>query len=411
MNFKTELVEALDSLLQHKLRTVLTLLGMIFGVGAVIAMLSIGKGAENEALKLIDSMGLRNIIVQAKHYEDSQLKEIRESSIGLTLQDLNAARETLPFLESHCASKKIDTYAIYNKYGSCDAEVWGITPLTREMSGMKIRDGRFIHPIDMQQYGKVCVIGSRVSQILFPRQNPVGGHIKINHVWLTVVGVLRDKILSKSEFQGVDIKGDQNNIYIPLKTALKVFHFKPLDSEIDEFRIRLKPGIPSGASAATLQHLLNRRHKDVSDYEIIVPQALLEQHKQTQRIFTIVMACIAGISLLVGGIGIMNIMLATVLERTREIGLRRAVGARQIDIKRQFILETFAISAFGGGIGIIFGIGLSLTISAFAGWAVAWSLTAIILSVGVCAVTGLTFGIYPAVQASKLDPIEALRHD
>ncbi len=411
MKLKQEFVEAIESLLHHKLRTILTLLGMIFGVGAVIAMLSIGKGAEREALQLIDSMGLRNIIVKNKHFEENRLKEIRESSIGLTLQDLNAAVETLPFLASYCASKQIVEYAVYSRLATTNARVRGVTPSYREMSKISMKEGRFIKPLDNQWFAKVCVIGSRIRQVLFPGINPIGKNLKINHVWLTVIGTIQDKSLSKNEFQGVALRGEQSNIYIPLQTALKVFQFKPLDAEIDEFRIRLKRGISSITSAATLEHLLNRRHKNTADFEIVVPEALLQQHKQTQRIFTIVMACIAGISLLVGGIGIMNIMLATVLERTREIGLRRAVGARQKDIQRQFILETFAISFIGGALGIIFGFARSSAISAFAGWAVGWSLSAIVLSVGVCALIGLIFGIYPAVQASKLDPIKALRHD
>jgi putative ABC transport system permease protein len=410
-NLKFELLEALDSLLHHKLRTVLTLLGMIFGVGAVIAMLSIGKGAEQEALQLIDSMGLRNVIVKERVFDDNRLKEIRESSMGLTLQDLNAARETLPFLTSYSAVKHLDVYALFSHVGSSDANVYGVTPTHMEMANLGIRKGRFLLPADDLTYAQVCVIGSRVAQVLFPGEDPIGKHIKINHVWMTVVGVLRDKNLTRSEFEGISLKGEQNNIYIPLQTSLKAFRFKPLESEIDEFRVRLEKGVPSGTAAATLTHLLKRRHKDTDDYELVVPEALLEQHRKTQNIFTIVMACIAGISLLVGGIGIMNIMLATVLERTREIGLRRAVGARQIDIKRQFITETFAVSAMGGILGIIFGFSLSIAISAFTGWPVGWSFSAVILSVGVCAVIGLVFGIYPAVQASRLDPIEALRHD
>jgi putative ABC transport system permease protein len=411
MNIKLEFTEAVESLLHHKLRTVLTLLGMIFGVGAVIAMLSIGKGAEQEALQLIDSMGLRNIIVKEKIVDDTRLKEIRESSMGLTRQDLNAARETLPFLSTYSATKHIDVYSLYSHSGSSDANVWGITPTHKDMANLQLREGRFILPIDDYTYTQVCVIGSRVAQVLFPGQEPLGKHLKINHVWFTVIGVLKDKNLSKNEFEGISLKGEQNNIYVPLQTALKSFQFKPLEAEIDEFRVRLEKGIPSSTAAATLMHLMIRRHKDTDDFEMIVPEALLEQHRKTQQIFTVVMACIAGISLLVGGIGIMNIMLATVLERTREIGLRRAVGARQKDIKRQFILETFAVSAMGGALGIIFGFSLSIAISAFTGWAVGWSLSAILLSVGVCAVIGLVFGIYPAVQASRLDPIEALRHD
>ncbi|MCP4149901.1 MAG: FtsX-like permease family protein [bacterium] len=411
MNLKDELLEALECLLYHKLRTILTLLGMIFGVGAVIAMLSIGKGAEQEALRLIDSMGLRNIIVKEKKIEETRLKEIRETSIGLTLRDLNAARETLPFLTTYSAVKNVDVYSLFSHAGTGDASVMGVTPTHVEMANLAMKRGRFLLPMDSLSRAKVCVIGNRVAQVLFPGEVPVGKHIKVNHAWLTVVGVIKDKELTKSEFEGISLKGEQNNIYVPLQTVLKEFRFKPLESEIDEFRVRLEKGISGSTAAATLSHLLARRHKKTDDYELIVPEALLAQHRKTQDIFTIVMACIAGISLLVGGIGIMNIMLATVLERTREIGLRMAVGARQIDIKRQFIMETFAVSAMGGILGILFGFALSLIISAFTSWAVGWSLSAVVLSVGVCAVIGLVFGIYPAVQASRLDPIEALRHD
>lgn len=411
MNLRVELMESLESLLHHKLRTILTLLGMIFGVGAVIAMLSIGQGAEQEALQLIDSMGLRNIIVKAKTFDDSKLKELRETSMGLTLQDMNAARKTLPFLASYSATKQVQVYALFSSAGQSDANVYGVTPSHKVMANLNIQKGRFLLPVDNQTYAKVCAIGSRVAQVLFPGENAVGKQLKVNHSWLTVVGVMKDKNLAKEEFQGVSLKGEQNNVYVPLHTALKIFRFKLLESELDEFRVRLDKGISSRAAAATLSHLLKRRHKDTDDYELVVPEALLEQHRKTQNIFTIVMACIAGISLLVGGIGIMNIMLATVLERTREIGLRRALGARQKDIQRQFIMETFAVSAMGGILGIVFGFSLSIAISAFTGWAVGWSVSAIMLSVGVCAFIGLVFGIYPAIQASRLDPIEALRHD
>lgn len=411
LRIKIQAAEAIESLLFHKLRTILTLLGMIFGVGAVIAMLSIGQGAEQEALQLIDSMGLRNIIVKEKKIDPNRLKDIRESSLGLTLQDLNAARETLPFLESHTAMKKLDIYSLISHYGSGDAAVWGVTPTYAAMSNLSVAKGRFLLDIDETAMNCVCVIGSQAAQTLFPDRDPMGQAIKINHLWMTVIGVLKDKNLARKEFEGVSLSGEQNNIYIPLQTALKSFQFQALESQLDEFRIRLFKGTPGNVAAETLNHLLKRRHKDMDDFEMIVPEALLEQHRKTQDIFTIVMACIAGISLLVGGIGIMNIMLASVLERTREIGLRRAIGARQADIKRQFILETFAISASGGLLGILFGFGLSLTISAFTGWPVGWSLQAVALSVGVCAFIGLVFGIYPAIQASRLDPIEALRHD
>jgi putative ABC transport system permease protein len=411
VKMKFEIAESVESLLHHRLRTLLTLLGMIFGVGAVIAMLSIGKGAEQEALQLIDTMGLRNIIIKAKVFEESKLKEIRENSPGLTLQDLNAARETLPFLSTYSANKQIKTYAVFSRAGESDAEVWGVTPTYLEMANLSVGAGRFLLPFDDLVYAHVCVIGSRIAQLLFPGELPLGQQVKINHVWMTVVGVLKDKNLLKGEFQGITLKGEQNNIYVPIQTALKVFRFGDYESDLDEFRVQVKEEISSATAAATLAHLMKRRHKEIDDYEMIVPEALLEQHRKTQNIFTIVMACIAGISLLVGGIGIMNIMLATVLERTREIGLRRAVGARQKDIRRQFIAETVSISAIGGTVGILFGFALSMAISAFTGWPVGWTITAVLLSFFVCTVIGLVSGIYPALQASRLDPIEALRHD
>jgi len=411
MKLKVEIAESVESLWHHKLRTSLTLLGMIFGVGAVIAMLSIGKGAEQEALQLIDAMGLRNLIVKTRVFEESRLKEMRESSPGLTLMDLNAARETLPFLSTYSAGKQVKVFALFRKTMESDAEVWGVTPTHARMAGLGIHAGRFLLPVDDVAFAHVCVIGSRVAQVLFPGEDPIGQHLKVNHVWLTVVGVLRDKNLTKNEFQGITLKGEQNNVYLPLSTALKMFRFGPNEPEIDEFRVQLQPGIPSGAAAATLSQLLARHHKEVNDYELIVPEALYEQQKKTQNIFTIVMACIAGISLLVGGIGIMNIMLATVLERTREIGLRRALGAREVDIQRQFIAETFTISALGGLVGIFFGFALSFLLSLATGWPIGWSVQAILLSFVVCAIIGLVSGIYPALQASRLNPIEALRHD
>jgi len=300
MKLKVEIAESVESLWHHKLRTSLTLLGMIFGVGAVIAMLSIGKGAEQEALQLIDAMGLRNLIVKTRVFEESRLKEMRESSPGLTLMDLNAARETLPFLSTYSAGKQVKVFALFRKTMESDAEVWGVTPTHARMAGLGIHAGRFLLPVDDVAFAHVCVIGSRVAQVLFPGEDPIGQHLKVNHVWLTVVGVLRDKNLTKNEFQGITLKGEQNNVYLPLSTALKMFRFGPNEPEIDEFRVQLQPGIPSGAAAATLSQLLARHHKEVNDYELIVPEALYEQQKKTQNIFTIVMACIAGISLLVG---------------------------------------------------------------------------------------------------------------
>ena len=233
----------------------------------------------------------------------------------------------------------------------------------------------------------------------------------MNHLWLEVIGVLDTKFFSKDSFQGVKLGDSSDQILMPLQTALKRFKFKNLSSEIDRFKLELADKVKPEIAAQSLEHLLNRRHSQEDDFTIVIPAALLNQHKETQRIFNIIMSCVAGISLLVGGIGIMNIMLATVLERTKEIGLLRAIGATREDIRNQFIIESFTISALGGLLGIILGFMLAMVITAFAGWPVSYSLSAIVISVVFCALVGLVFGLYPAIKASKLDPIVALQRD
>jgi len=389
----------------------LTLLGMIFGVGAVIAMLSVGEGAEREALKVIDVMGLRNIIVKSKPIADDSLKEIREDSLGLSLRDLEAARETLPFLSGYTALKQVRTYGLFNEFGKSDAQVLGTSPSHFQMTNLEVAMGRPFAEVDDQTYAQVCVIGSEVARDLFGNRTPLGGLIKINHLWFTVVGVLADQRLDRSEFEGVKLQTTRNRIFVPMNTALKRFRFKDLEDELDEFHIQLAEGIPSKSAALTLSRLLETRHRGIDDFELVVPEALLDQHRQTQSIFNIVMSAIAGISLLVGGIGIMNIMLASVLERTREIGLRRAIGAKRADIRRLFMIEAFSISACGGLLGILLGFAIAQLIAVYSGWTTAWSARGVLLAVGFCAAIGLVFGIYPAVKAADLNPIEALRHD
>lgn len=407
----TNFQEALEQLWFHKLRTFLTLLGMIFGVGAVIAMVSVGEGAQKEALSLIDSMGLRNVLVEEKAVYGERLREVRKHSVGLSLQDVEASMETLPFAMNYSAEKKIETYALFSRFGESDSEVLGVTPSLRELANLNLAQGRWLGDDDNQYYRQVAVLGTAVANQLFPRGDAVGQIIKINHAWFEVVGVLESKNLSKESFQGVQLSGENNRIYVPLMSALKRFSFRDMASEIDSFRIELEPGIDPQVASRNLDHLLNLRHGQEKDYNIVVPAALLDQHEQTQRIFNIIMSCVAGISLLVGGIGIMNIMLATVLERTNEIGLLRAVGATQENIRDQFIVESVTISAIGGLFGIVLGFALAASISLFAGWPVAWSLNAIVIAVFFCTTTGLVFGIYPAVKASKLDPITALQRD
>lgn len=412
MNYISEVQLAIGNLGCHKLRTFLTMLGMIFGVGAVIAMLSIGAGAEKESLGLIDSMGLRNIIVRDREFKDEDLKRIRENSMGLSLRDVKAIAAVTPNIEDYSARKRVKTYQIFSFQGkSDDSNVVGVTPTYFRLARYDLSEGSVFAEPDDATYEQYCVIGSRVREKLFGYRSPVGGQIKIDDLWFTVIGILEDRALTKDEFEGVKLQDYSNDIYIPIATALKKFELKRFEPELDEVVVRLKNTDALRASAVLISEILVNTHGHEDDFSMIVPSELLEQNQRTQRIFNIVMSCIAGISLLVGGIGIMNIMLANILERTREIGVRRAVGARRRDIWKQFLTEAVAISLLGGLTGILFGFGVSRVVALYAEWSTVVTWFAITISFGVATAVGLIFGIYPAVRAARLDPVEALHYE
>lgn len=405
------LKDTLAELAQHKLRTFLTLLGMIFGVGAVIAMLNIGEGAEREALKTIETMGLRNLIVEGRSFDENTLLEHRKHSLGLHYGDIDAAVSTLPQVTGYSAERRIERYAMISHAGKSDGQVVGVSPSYFQLSQLDFHAGAPFSEHDEVQAAPVAILGSSVARSLFPDGDALGQFVKVNHVWLQVTGVLAEPYQSDQDFQGVQLGGEQNQLFMPLNTAQSRFRAEHLAPELDAFRIQLAEGANSALIAQALHHLLSYRHNGIDDFTIIVPAALLAQQKQTQQIFNIVMSCVAGISLLVGGIGIMNIMLATVLERTKEIGLLRAVGATRRDIKMQFIAESFAIAILGGVLGIVFGILLSEIIAFYSDWAVSWSIPAIVISFSICALIGVAFGVYPAMRAAELDPITALQTD
>jgi putative ABC transport system permease protein len=254
----------------------------------------------------------------------------------------------------------------------------------------------------------VCVLGAGIKRDLFYFRDPLGARVKIGDDWFTVVGVMEHKLAGGAEMAGNDMN---QQIYIPLSTSLQRFTLDPFESEID--RIVARVGEPERVREAAniIQTTLARRHSNAADYQISIPEELLRQRQQTQRIFNIVMGCIAGISLLVGGIGIMNIMLASVLERTREIGIRRAIGATRKDIMGQFLVEAALLSFLGGMIGIILGWSMSYVITLYAGWKTIVSIFSVILAFGVSATVGILFGFYPARQAALMDPIESLRYE
>lgn len=412
MRYLTEVQFAVGNLRVHKLRTFLTMLGMIFGVGAVIAMLSIGAGAERESLRIIDTMGLRNIIVKDREFKDEDLKKIRENSLGLALRDLQAISSVTPDIETYAARKRVKAFQVFSFKGkSDDSNVIGVTPSYFRLAKYNLAEGGLFAEPDERDFEQVCVIGSRVKQKLFGPLASIGQQIKIDKMWFTVIGLLEDNNLTKDEFEGVKIQDFSNDIYIPLATALKKFELKRFESELDEIVVSIKNADTLKPSAVLISEVLSNTHGKADDYSIVVPRELLEQNQQTQRIFNIVMSCIAGISLVVGGIGIMNIMLASILERTREIGVRRAVGARRRDIWKQFLIEAVTISFLGGLTGILFGFAVSRVVALYAEWSTVVTPTSIAMSFGVSATVGLIFGLYPAVRASRLDPVEALRYE
>jgi putative ABC transport system permease protein len=404
-------VASFENLGQHKLRSMLTMLGMMFGVGAVISMLSIGAGAEERAMGLIDRMGVRNVLVRAKNFEPDELKEIRKKSIGVSRRDVDAIEEAVPGLEYVVPRLEVDPYKILSATGKTESAVFGVSQLQADLVDLPLAEGRFFDEFDELTHAQVCVLGSAARRDLFGASPALGGHVKVNDVWLEVVGVLAPESTEDSAIEGVAVSSRAREIYVPLTTGLRKFERDPLKSPLREIIVRVGDGTSPGDTAVVLAGLLSRLHGGADDYEIVVPEALLEQSRQTQRLFDIVMGCIAGISLLVGGIGIMNIMLASVLEQTRAIGIRRAVGARRRDIRFQFLLTSFTLSLLGGTAGIMLGVAIAKGVAIYADWPTVVTASSILLSTGVSVTVGLVSGLYPAIRASRLNPIDALRHE
>jgi putative ABC transport system permease protein len=404
---------ALNNLGKHKLRTALTMLGMIFGVGAVIAMLSIGAGAEQKALEAIGRLGLRNVIVRAKEVKPEDRQELRKKSLGVSLRDGEAIMEAVPNVERVLPRVEVKPYKIIAPGAKAKGKVFGVSWRYRDVADVGLAQGRFFDARDEREHAQVAVIGQEIRRKLFGYGPVLGKRVKINDVWVEVVGVLTNDPAPASGAQnsGAAAGSTAQEIWIPVTTAMRKFDRDPLDAPVDELLVTVKEGVSTRETAQVIEPLIQRLHGGADDYEVVVPEALLEQSRQTQRIFNIVMGSIAGISLLVGGIGIMNIMLASVLERTREIGVRRAIGATRKDIQSQFVVESFAISLIGGVAGIIIGIVLARIVAAYAGWPTVITIGSLLLSTGVSVSVGLVSGIYPAARAAELNPVEALRYE
>ena len=409
-----EIYMGLSSLLVHKLRSLLTMLGMIFGVGAVVAMLAITAGAQKEMMSYIDMLGVNNIIIEAKEAVDrNELQARRAISPGLTFRDYRAIAENVPGIEALTPRKRFKPQNLLPKVTQDPPLLIGVEPQYTEINSLKLVEGRFFGPEENLNSAPVCVLGETAKVNFFGFEPALGKYVKVNDQWLQVIGVLAQQATAGSDVEGLEVSGQNNLIIAPMNTVMRRFEDNNsyLKDEIDGVYIKVKTGTNSIDTANVVNAILTTTHKDAGDFNVIVPAGLLEQKRRTQFTFKVVMICIAGISLLVGGIGIMNIMLATVLERTREIGIRRAIGARQADIVRQFLTEAVLISILGGLLGIAFGFTLSKVIAAAAGWSTVVTATSIGVAFGVSVGIGLVFGIYPAVQAAKLDPIEAIRYE
>ena len=401
--------EALEELARRKLRTGLTLLGLVFGVGSIVAMQAVGEGSRREALRLVEGLGLTNLIVESVPADEEGLREVRTRSLGLTLADAEAVLAVVPGASAMSAETAIRVQVVIGESSRSDIQAAGVTPAYFNLASLALAQGRSLNEDDEAALAPVAVLGHQAAQSLFPDGDALGRALKLNHVWLTVVGVLADRDLSRSDFEGVQLGLETNRIFLPLASARARFRFQPMEDELDRFQIRVASPEAVAAGARVAQSVLEQRHAGVDDYTLVVPAQLFAQHQQTQRIFRVVMAAIAGVSLLVGGIGIMNIMLANVLERKREIGLLRALGARRRDIVSRFLREATVICVIGALCGVLFGALLAYLIAALAGWQVAWAPLPIFIAATLCAGVGLAFGVYPAKQAAALDPIAALR--
>ena len=408
---RPDIRQALGQLAHHRLRSALTLLGMIFGVGAVIAMIAVSEGGRREALAMIEGMGVRNLIVEVDDPSGEAKRDARKHSAGLSVADALAMSETLPFVENWAGVRRIHVWDLFSHQGQGHAEAWAVSPSYFGLTQLDAGDGVLFDAADDERFAQVAVLGGNVANQLFPRGGAVGGLVKVNHLWLKVVAVLKDRQLPGGAFQGRRVGGENDRVYLPLQTGLRRLRMGFRQAELSRLKIQVADDVSPAVAAEAVQHLLDRRHGGQKDTRLTIPARLLAQQTQTQWIFTIVMSAVAGISLLVGGIGIMNIMLASVMERRSEIGLLRAIGARETDVVRQFLVETAVIALLGAAAGVALGVLIAYVIAAFAGWAVAWSLPVIALAVVVCVAIAVGFGVYPALAAARMDPVAALQSE
>ncbi|MGH9309967.1 MAG: ABC transporter permease [Vicinamibacterales bacterium] len=404
----------LENLRAHKLRSLLTMMGMIFGVAAVVAMLSIGAGAQQEVMAFIEQLGVRNLIVEAREAPDQQtLQKIRKLSAGLNFQDYRVIQANLEGVTAATARKRFTPTKLLPKPQGDAPLLYGVSPAYAAIANLHVVSGRSFDEAETANAAPVAVLGEAAAAGIFGTDDPIGRYVKVNDQWFQVIGVAGPQLTVQTDVAGIPAQDRNNLIYVPLYSA--IFRLEDGQTrqkdEIDGIYIQMRSADAIPSSAALLRGLLNVSHRDAGDFTIVSPAELLAEQRRTQRIFEMVMVAIASISLLVGGIGIMNIMLASVMERTREIGVRRAIGAKRRDVIRQFLIETTIISLAGGVMGVLLGVGLSQLIGYLAGWSTIVTTWSIVLAFFVSVAIGLIFGLYPAVRAAGLDPVTALHYE
>ncbi len=409
-----ELQQGLDNLRAHKLRSALTMLGMIFGVAAVIAMLSIGAGAQQQVIAFIEQLGVHNVIVEAREAGDSQtLQRVRKISAGLSFEDLRSIQTNVDGIVSSTARKKLLPTKLLPKPQGDVPMVYGVSPPYQKIAGLSVTRGRFFTDDEDKVAAAVCVLGQAATAGLFGGADPIGQFVKVNQQWFRVIGIAGPQLTAQADVAGLPAQDRNNLIYVPLFSAILRLEdsLSWQKDEIDAVYVTLSPAANVVSAGAVMRGLLDTSHRGASDFSVIVPAELLAEQERTKRLFEIVMVAIASISLLVGGIGIMNIMLASVMERTREIGVRRAIGATRHAIVRQFLVETTMITVTGGAIGTIVGIVLSQLVAYFAGWSTIVSVVSVAIACVVSVSIGIVFGLYPAMRAAGLDPVRALHYE
>ncbi len=446
---------AVESIISNKLKSMLTALGIIFGVAAVIAMLAIGKGAKQEIMEQMKMVGVNNILInpivqdQTSSGEEGE-KQTKKFSRGLSMLDVEAIRETLPSVKRISPEISFNSTAMMNgvKY---TAKLVGVSNDYFHLYNLPLVSGAFFNSYQEENGIQVCIIGANIRAKFFSKVDPIGQYIKFNGIWLKVIGVLQKTTVSLTGFEEKGVNVYNDNIYIPVQTMLLRYQNRALVNtklvseassnvmimggpgggmgriivsssdansdvetnynQLDRIVVQVNETEQINPSTEILSRMLTRRHSNVKDFEITVPELLLKQQQRTKDIFNIVLGAIASISLIVGGIGIMNIMFASVMERIKEIGTRMAIGAKKMDIVVQFLSEAVLISVSGGFIGIFLGVIMAKLIEQIAGIMTIVSFFSVFIAFGVSAAVGVIFGYSPAKRASERDPIESLRYE